>query len=166
MGFTILELLVVISIIGLLSSMLMATTRVTRVKARDARRAADMRQILLAIELYYDQNGCLPTTYSTTCAGAGGYSQSDAGSWDYSSQGGGFIDFLVSSGYLSKSPVDPVNNMTGDASPSGTFAYRYFCYTPTHVLPGLALGYFKESGGWAYVNASGGSGPNRSYFCQ
>jgi len=33
--------------------------------------------------------------------------------------------------------------MTGDNSPSGTYAYKYYCYQGV----GLALGYVKESTG-------------------
>ena len=51
------------------------------------------------------------------------------------------MTFLSTSGLLPKVPVDPINNMTGDVSPAGTFAYRYYCY-PT----GPQLGYWPESG--------------------
>ncbi len=50
-GFTLIELLVVISIIGLLSSMATVSLNSARVKARDARRLADVRQLSIAVEL-------------------------------------------------------------------------------------------------------------------
>lgn len=138
-GFTLIELLVVISIISLLSSVVLASVNSARVKARDARRASDMHQIVLALNLFYDKYGCLPVTYGTSCAGAGVYLEQNAGWWDYSSQGD-FMTFLKDSGFMSSVPVDPVNNMTGDASPAGTFAYQYYCYPD-----GPVLGYWKES---------------------
>lgn len=56
-GFTLIELLVVISIVGLLSSVVLASLNSARMKGRDAKRKADLRQIALANELYYDGDG-------------------------------------------------------------------------------------------------------------
>jgi len=50
-GFTLIELLVVIAIIGLLSSMATVSLNSARVKARDARRLGDVRQLSMAVEL-------------------------------------------------------------------------------------------------------------------
>lgn len=57
-AFTLIELLVVIAIIGLLSSVVLVSTGPTRAKARDARRQADIRQIVSAMELCYDDKTC------------------------------------------------------------------------------------------------------------
>lgn len=59
-GFTLIELLVVIAIIGILSSVVLASLNSARVKARDARRVADLKQIQIALELWYDTNGQYP----------------------------------------------------------------------------------------------------------
>lgn len=59
-GFTLIELLVVIAIIGVLASTVLASINTARAKSRDARRVADIRQISLALELYYDTNGSYP----------------------------------------------------------------------------------------------------------
>jgi len=53
-GFTLIELLVVIAIIGILSSVVLASLNSARKKGRDARRVADLKQLQLALELYYD----------------------------------------------------------------------------------------------------------------
>lgn len=52
-GFTLIELLVVIAIIGLLSSVVLASLNGARLKGRDARRLADLKQMQVALELYY-----------------------------------------------------------------------------------------------------------------
>jgi len=55
-GFTLIELLVVIAIIGILSSVVLASLNTARKKGRDARRISDLKQIQLALELYYDSS--------------------------------------------------------------------------------------------------------------
>lgn len=55
-GFTLIELLVVIAIIGILSSVVLASLNSARTKGRDARRISDLKQLQLALELYYDAN--------------------------------------------------------------------------------------------------------------
>lgn len=55
-GFTLVELLVVISIIGILSSFAIVSLNSARMKARDALRKGDMAQLRTALNLYYDEN--------------------------------------------------------------------------------------------------------------
>jgi prepilin-type N-terminal cleavage/methylation domain-containing protein len=129
-AFTLIELLVVIAIIGVLSSVVLSSLNTARAKARDARRLADMHTISVALNLYNVQYGSLPNSPA--------YGESNAGSWDYSSQGA-FMTFLETSGVMSKVPVDPLNTMTGDGSPAGSFAYRYHCYTDGTVSLGVWL---------------------------
>lgn len=80
-GFTLIELLVVIAIIGILSSVVLASLNSARKKGRDARRIADIKQLQLALELYYDANSQYPS--STTAAA------------------------LVDTGYIATLPADP-----------------------------------------------------------
>jgi len=59
-GFTLIELLVVIAIIGVLASVVLASLNSARRKSRDARRVADIKQLQLALELYFDSNSTYP----------------------------------------------------------------------------------------------------------
>src|SRR3989344_4015283 len=52
-GFTLIEILVVVSIIGLLSSVFLVGLGGFRSRGRDARRLADLRQVQNALEVYY-----------------------------------------------------------------------------------------------------------------
>ncbi len=65
-GFTLIELLVVIAIIGILASVILASLNTARIKARDTRRLEDVKEIQLALSLYYDANG---NTYPTNIYG-------------------------------------------------------------------------------------------------
>jgi prepilin-type N-terminal cleavage/methylation domain-containing protein len=63
-AFTLVELLVVIAVIGLLSTIAVVSLSTSRIKARDAKRIADLKQISTAVELYISANGHLPTYHS------------------------------------------------------------------------------------------------------
>ena len=78
-AFTLIELLVVIAIIGLLASMAVIALNNARMKARDARRLADVSQMQTAIEMYYVDNYGYPAagsawkTPATLCLSSSGW---------------------------------------------------------------------------------------------
>ncbi len=55
-GFTLIEILIVVAIIGLLSSVILVGLGSFRARGRDARRIADLREVQQALELYYLKN--------------------------------------------------------------------------------------------------------------
>ena len=59
-GFTLVELLIVIAIIGILATLAVVALQNARQSARDAKRIADIRQIQTALELYYNARGQYP----------------------------------------------------------------------------------------------------------
>lgn len=63
-GFTLIEVLVVIFIIGLLASVVLVGLGSFRARGRDARRVADLRQVQQGLELYYAGNGQYPPSGS------------------------------------------------------------------------------------------------------
>lgn len=100
-GFTLIELLVVIAIIGILASITIASLNSARLKARDARRVADIKQIQVALELHYNsQSAPEYPTATTVCDDTHAYG----------------LEVLVTGGHIPQVPRDP------NASPN---CYRF-----------------------------------------
>ena|SRR3989344_5284708 len=109
-GFTLIELLVVIAIIGILSSVVLASLNTARIKARDARRLADLNSLTLALELYANDNSGKYPLANANCAADDHHG----------------LDVLTTgpAPYISKIPTDPT------ASPN--------CYTYASGASGVA----------------------------
>ncbi|MDE2000959.1 MAG: prepilin-type N-terminal cleavage/methylation domain-containing protein [Patescibacteria group bacterium] len=63
-GFTLIEVLVVVSIIGLLSAIILVGLSGFRARGRDTRRIADLKQVQNGLELFYAKNGNYPASLS------------------------------------------------------------------------------------------------------
>ena len=75
-GFTLIEILIVVAIIGLLSSIILVGLGSFNVRARDTNRITDLRQTENALALYYNKNQGYPsagdwTALITALTGAG-----------------------------------------------------------------------------------------------
>ena len=72
-GFTLIELMIVIVILGILMGTLLPRLTGSQARARDAARQADLNAITQAMELYYNDFGGYPGTAGTNyCLGATG----------------------------------------------------------------------------------------------
>lgn len=168
-GFTLIELLVVISIISLLASIVLASLNSARVKARDARRVADIRQIQTALDFFYDQYGryiisgqCGATTPNS------GWSNSvqclSAGRWlrDSTYNLGGF---------LATDSIDPINqnNWTRGAyyyfaqdygAPNGAWYMMVYSLEnyPNPIIENSGAGGVKAPDGTVFKYGSGSDG--------
>ena len=150
-GFTLIEILVVIAIMGVLASLILGALTNAQKKSRDSRRISDIRQIHIALRQFHDDRGYLPTTAS--------YGENNHGGWDYSSQGD-FLPFLVPN-YLSNKLVDQKNDGTGDVfygALGGTgYSYAYYCYPAGTYAGTINLGARMESAaGTASTKVVGG----------
>jgi len=61
-GFTLVEVLVVVFIIGLLASVVLVGLGTFRARGRDTRRVADLRSMQTVLELYYAKRGQYPVS--------------------------------------------------------------------------------------------------------
>ncbi|OGV91709.1 hypothetical protein A2783_01995 [Microgenomates group bacterium RIFCSPHIGHO2_01_FULL_45_11] len=59
-GFTLIEMLIVMAMIGVLLAIATVSYRTTRIRAQNARREADIQQVRTALEIYRSDNGTYP----------------------------------------------------------------------------------------------------------
>lgn len=71
-GFTLMELLIVVAIIGLLASMILVGLSSFRTRGRDARRVADVKQVQNGLEIYYAKMNKYPDVQSSGTPGGDG----------------------------------------------------------------------------------------------
>lgn len=64
-GFTIIELMVVVVIMGLLSSIIITSLAGSRAKGRDGQRISDLHQLQLALTLFFDRCGQYPLSMTS-----------------------------------------------------------------------------------------------------
>lgn len=125
-GFTLMELLIVIVILGILITLGGSSFRGSQIKGRDGRRKADLKNISVALEQYYTDKGQYPGDNSNSGkiygCGSLGTSLCD---W-----GASFID-QNSVVYMLKLPTDPITAQRYyyDAIPSGGYNKSYQLYT-------------------------------------
>ena len=61
-GFTLIEILIVVAIIGILASVVLVGLGPLQRQGRDARRISDLKQVQTGLELFYNRNGSYPPT--------------------------------------------------------------------------------------------------------
>lgn len=111
-GFTIVELLIVIVVIGILAALVLNTFNGVQKRARDSDRQNDMTQLATQLEVYYNDNGHYPTIANLQDSAASGWVKTNLKGLD--------LNALVVSGQTS-------NSITNTATPT-TNQYGYQPY--------------------------------------
>lgn len=114
-GFTLIELLVVIAVISLLATIVLVSLNSARAKARDAKRVNDVRQIILALQMYYDANGSFPASTGSDCLGL----SSSQTCWQGYESGNDSLNSALSA-FLPSIPKDP---LYGSRNKGDTYLY-------------------------------------------
>jgi len=129
-GFTLVELLIVIAIIGILAAIVIVSVNEAKKKARDVKRIAELKTVQNALEMYYDEHDEYPwqgvKVESFPFAGAKHvkWNRSDT---DESGSPVTDLDWVGASAgfplaaFVRDLPVDPINRMVGPT----LYAYAY-----------------------------------------
>ena len=109
-GFTLIELMVVVAIMGLLAALAVISLNNARQRARDARRISDIKQVQTALELYYLDNHEYPDSTGTIAEGK------------CISSGGGIAETCTGTVYMRLTPSNPQPRGDGDC-PDTQYVY-------------------------------------------
>jgi len=167
-GFTIIELLVVTSIIALISTVILSSLGVSKSKSRDSQRITELQSVQKALELNYISTGSYPQT--DTIDTGGSENSLDKKTSSMSS----VLSPLVSGGSISSIPFPPpgladpsyyyrtVNNGTsvfyqcGGKDLGGDSGLPYILYFYTELpqkLPVLAFNGTVVTNGYCFTNS-------------
>jgi prepilin-type N-terminal cleavage/methylation domain-containing protein len=133
-GFTLVELMVVISIVALLSAVVLSSINTARSKGRDAQRKLMAKQIQNALELYkLDNNGSYPLS-----SGSVACTNNPQGSWMSSVDSDCWAVLGAAlSPYLKTMPEDPLQSTAAATAPDNG----------PHTSPFYGFSYFSANGG-------------------
>lgn len=102
-GFTLIELVIVVAIVGILANIAMLQVGTLAAKARDARRKSDLRGIAQVVGIYYSEHG----TYAIPA----GYYGDGSGYFNFNGEGApSASDYLYQHGYIRRNNefIEPV----------------------------------------------------------
>lgn len=105
-GFTLVELLIVIVIIGILASIGIASFSSSQMKSRDTQRKANLKQIANALEIYYNDKGQYPAGEATGQMMGCGAGATNVCTWGVSE----FSNTTTGTIYIARLPTDPSSN--------------------------------------------------------
>lgn len=132
MGFTVVELLIVIVVIAILAAVSVVGFSNVQAKARDSQRVNDIEAIAKALELYYVDNGRYPTSHcnsggSPACPSPknenDAWASTTDGSWNV-------LEWALVPKYMDQLPVDPKAEPQSHLGLWSGYHYEYVNYLP------------------------------------
>lgn len=149
-GFTLIELIVVMAIMGLLIAVTASSFQTSRIKGKDAKRKSDLKQIQNALETYINDHGkyppaSVPTGGAIVACGATGTSVCNFGS-AFTDENGTV--------YMAQIPTDPSNP---------TIQYIYLASTNQKQYQLFA--FLENSYDTSIATYTGKNCPNATYPC-
>jgi prepilin-type N-terminal cleavage/methylation domain-containing protein len=141
-GFTLIELLVVIAIIGVLASVVLSSMNQARMKGRDARRHADLKQFQVALEMYRTANRAYPIVNCYPQAGPNGQGDIDGWAGEYQDATWNYTPCQTSlqtalAPYIRSLPTDPIG--------TDSTGYDYWYGSVRNGTGYILLTYFEAS---------------------
>src|SRR3989344_1264017 len=139
-GFTLVELLIAISIIAIISAVGITSYSQAQKLGRDFKRKQDLRSIATALELYHQKYKRYPVTNST----GGWYQLSNTGEWIFDKGAVGVTPSAASGNiaptFISALPTDPIND--------NSYHYSYYGWPSDWHAPECKAGqyYFLVAG--------------------
>jgi general secretion pathway protein G len=120
-GFTLIEIMVVITILGVLVAMVAGSFIASQKKSRDLKRKSDINQISKAMEFYYQDRGRYPSTNTGSFVGCG-----PSATPVECVAGSDWTDTTSNTIYMAKIPQDPTNQTYYyDTDVNGTYYQIY-----------------------------------------
>jgi len=130
-GFTLVELLVVISILGILATIGLTTFTSTQMKGRDSKRKSNLSQIAESLEIYYNDKEKYPASSGGNLTGCG------AGAIDATNSA--IINGVITTNATAGSGTIPAGTSEITIKNSNVTDYTLVYVTPTSSTENLVL---------------------------
>ena len=167
LGFTLLELMIVVTIIGLLSAVVLVALNTSRESGRNAARISQIKEYLKAFELYRSDTGKYPSWGTSASASARCLTDhSDNNCWLVTNGTGNRIEygllFTQISPYLSRIPEGESELFRRGGRNYEGISYQFFNYGDTYQIEYFMEG---ESEDCVLPGAIAASNPNEDTLC-
>lgn len=135
-GFTLIEILVVVAIIGILATIILVAVGEVRKSSRDKVRMSDLEQAKSALHIYAISHNTYAVAGSGENAGGQGFFSAEAPGLNYPKS---VAQALVDEGLLTRFITDPLNNVQDRGSYASGPMYMIYFHQPGGATKGVCL---------------------------